>query len=66
MKISRDVNGNKVLKIEPSDTVNNSRGFSIQTNGNLSLTHSIGLNYATMKEVQADGMSTVRIIKKGY
>jgi len=53
MKISRDINGNKVLKIEKSDTVNNSRGFSIQTNGKLPLTHSLGLNYSTMSEVRS-------------
>lgn len=53
MKISRDTNGNKILKVEKSDTVNGDfRGFSIQTNGNLSLTHSMGLNYATMIEVK--------------
>jgi len=52
MKISRDVNGNKVLKIEKSDTVNGLRGFSIQTNGKLPLTHSLGLNYATLHEVK--------------
>lgn len=38
LKISRDINGNKIVKISfPSENI---RGFSIQTNGNLPLTHS--------------------------
>lgn len=40
MKIARDVNGNKILKIESSDFYKG-RGFSIQTNGNLPFIHEI-------------------------
>ena len=40
MKISHDVNGNKVLSISGSDLGNSSlRGFSVQTLGNLPQTH---------------------------
>ena len=38
MKISRDINGNKILVIEGSD-IGCKKGFSIQTNGNLIRTH---------------------------
>lgn len=41
MKLSRDINGNKVLKIEKSDV--GARGFSIQTSGKLPKTHKHGL-----------------------
>lgn len=50
MKISRDINGNKILKIESSD-VNGERGFSIQTLGNLPETHRKGICEHTMGEV---------------
>lgn len=36
-KISRDINGNKIVKISFPDT--GQKGFSIQTLGNLPLTH---------------------------
>lgn len=52
MKISKDVNGNKTLKIEACDTLNHSRGFSIQTLDNLPLTHSEGVNDKTLLEVK--------------
>ena len=35
LKLSKDVNGNKTLKVMP----HGERGFSIQTNGNLPETH---------------------------
>ncbi len=38
MKLSRDNNGNKLLKIESSD-LGGCRGFSIQTLGNLPKVH---------------------------
>lgn len=38
MFLARDVNGNKILKLEKSD-LSGKRGFSIQTNGNLPQTH---------------------------
>lgn len=38
MKLSRDVNGNKILKVESKD-FGLGRGFSVQTNGNLPKTH---------------------------
>lgn len=50
MKISRDINGNKVLKIESSD-LKGAQGFSIQTLGNLPLTHSNGVSNKTIGEV---------------
>jgi hypothetical protein len=40
MKLSRDKNGNKTVVVESVDfEFNESRGFSIQTNGNLPRTH---------------------------
>jgi len=36
LKLSRDLNGNKTLKVSFSD---GTRGFSVQTNGNLPRTH---------------------------
>ncbi len=50
MKISRDVNGNKILKIESHD-INGQRGFSVQTLGNLPKTHSEGVNFNTWREL---------------
>lgn len=38
MFLARDINGNKILKLEKSD-LSGKRGFSIQTNGNLPQTH---------------------------
>lgn len=52
MKISKDINGNKTLKIESVDTINESRGFSIQTLGNLPITHRDGICNATIAEVK--------------
>ncbi len=53
MLISKDVNGNKVLKVESKDLVNkSSKGFSIQTNGNLPLTHRDGIFEGTMIELK--------------
>ncbi len=37
-KLSRDTNGNKIVRL----TFSNARGFSIQTNGNLPETHRTG------------------------
>lgn len=51
MKISHDVNGNKVLKIESSD-IGGARGFSVQTSGNLPRTHKDGVNKSTWCEVK--------------
>ncbi len=50
-KLGRDDSGNKLVKI----TRKNYRGFSIQTNGNLPLTHNseIVIRNITLKEVQA-------------
>jgi len=49
-KLGRDVNGNKLVKV----TRKNYRGFSIQSNGNLPLTHSCWTinNNITLNEVQ--------------
>ena len=47
-KISRDRNGNKIVKISP---VNGTRGFSIQTMGNLYQTNRDGVGYYTPAEV---------------
>lgn len=51
MKISRDTNGNKVLKIEKCDLKTNVRGFSIQTLGNLPFTHNHGICLKTKGEL---------------
>ncbi len=37
LSLSRDINGNKILRVRFPDGV---RGFSVQTNGNLPRTHS--------------------------
>ncbi len=47
-KIGRDRNGNKVVKVVPA----NGRGFSIQTNGNLPLTHKRDVGTWTDGEVK--------------
>jgi hypothetical protein len=47
--LSRDINGNRTLKIHPG----NGRGFSIQTNGNLPATHRDGITERTGAEVSA-------------
>ena len=46
--IAKDKNGNKTLQVKP----NVGRGFSIQTNGNLPLTHQNGINSETLGEVK--------------
>jgi hypothetical protein len=46
LKIAMDRNGNKVLRIK-----NDGRSFSIQTNGNLPITHRWGVVPNTFKEV---------------
>lgn len=50
MKLSRDINGNKTLKIESTD-LNSGKGFSIQTLGNLPKTHRDGVGSWTSGEV---------------
>lgn len=47
--IGRDVNGNKVCRVKPT----NGRGFSIQTLQNLTLTHVDGVGPWTQGEVSA-------------
>jgi hypothetical protein len=47
LEIKMDINGNKALKISFDDR----RGFSIQTNGNLPVTHDKGINYFTLAEI---------------
>ena len=46
--ITKDKNGNKTLQVKPDV----GRGFSIQTNGNLPLTHQNGINPETLGEVK--------------
>lgn len=48
LKISRDTNGNKILKV----SIPGAQGFSVQTNGNLVTTHSKGINSSTEKELR--------------
>ena len=48
-KISKDKNGNKTVKISRKG----SRGFSIQTNGNLPKTHQDGVGAWTHDEIAA-------------
>jgi hypothetical protein len=52
MKISTDVNGNKVLKVTVKDWFITTRGYSIQTNGNLPRTHREGLGPWTVIELK--------------
>lgn len=47
--IARDINGNRILRITPSQ----GRGFSIQTNGNLPETHRDGITERTEAEARA-------------
>ena len=47
MTIGRDTNGNKTVKIKKSGY----RGFSIQSNGNLPISHRTGI--PNLEEVQA-------------
>lgn len=47
-KIGRDTNGNKTVRVIPST----GRGFSIQTNGNLPITHRDGIHRDTGAEVE--------------
>lgn len=49
MEISRDRNGNRVLRVR----VPGGRGFGIQTNGNLPRTHRDGVGPWTLPEVRA-------------
>ena len=55
MKISRDLNGNKIVKISGDDLKTwrneNPRGFSIQTLSNLPLTDHNGVFYGTKNEI---------------
>ena len=51
MKISSDINGNRVVKIESSDLAGG-RGFSIQTLGNLPQTHRNGIGPYTDDEIR--------------
>ena len=58
MKISHDTNGNKTLVIESSDLTptyspTKVRGFSVQTLGNLPVTHSQGVTFETKQELLA-------------
>lgn len=46
-KLSRDLNGNEIVKV----FFPGSRGFSIQTNGNLPITHRTG--EANIEEIKA-------------
>ena len=50
MKIKRDVNGNKILVVTGKD-LGVSRGFSVQTLGNLPLTHKYGIADFTGSEL---------------
>jgi hypothetical protein len=43
-----DINGNKILQVR----FNLSRGFSVQTNGNLPMTHRDGVGFWTATELQ--------------
>ena len=47
-KISRDRNGNKIVRVSPTD---GTRGFSVQTLGNLYQTNRDGLGEWTPSEV---------------
>ena len=47
LKLSRDINGNKIVKVK----IEGSRGFSIQTLYNLPLTHKEGIGSHTRNEI---------------
>lgn len=49
LKIGRDTNGNRVLQVK----IPGSKGFSVQTNGNLVTTHRHGVNKNTETELRA-------------
>lgn len=51
MKISRDINGNRTLKIESKD-IGGLKGFSVQTLGKLPETHRKGVNELTLDELK--------------
>ena len=60
MKISHDVNGNKIVSVSGADLGDSSlRGFSIQTLGNLDYTHRNGLS--CIKTTQAEIFDFVKI-----
>jgi hypothetical protein len=56
-----DVNGNKIVKLQVEG---NSRGFSIQTNGNLPKTHSILHGLKSAKDMQTLSMAALDNISK--
>ena len=47
LSLSIDSNGNRILKVQ----IGHARGFSIQTNGNLPITHSKGITQFTILEL---------------
>jgi hypothetical protein len=49
--LSLDPNGNRILRVWPANS--RARGFSIQTNGNLPVTHRNGICFSTPLEVAA-------------
>jgi hypothetical protein len=55
MKISSDINGNKTVKVESKDLITwrniKVTGFSIQTLGNLPMTHKEGVTYTSKNEI---------------
>lgn len=54
ISLSRDKNGNKIIKLSKSaDWPEASRGFSVQTNGNLPKTHQDGIGPWTEYELEA-------------
>lgn len=51
MNIGHDSNGNRILKVGKSD-LGGARGFSIQTLGNLPITHRDGIVAGTDRELR--------------
>lgn len=52
MKLKQDINGNQILSISGADLGDNRlRGFSVQTNGNLPVTHNNGITDTTTTEL---------------
>lgn len=62
MKLGKDTNGNKVLKLESFD-LNGAKGFSIQTLGNLPKVHTMDNKNLDIKEALKE--ATTYISKHG-
>ena len=65
MKLSRDINGNKILKLTSKD-LEGRRGYNIQTNGNLPLTHRMCKDSLDKKVVMEEVLVYLAIISRKF